>query len=137
MLSEGHVLTQAMYPIQTITQFQAKPSKLWKVRVMPRSFMPLTLPKKDFFNHYDMQTIATKFMKMGICTKNSKIRPHRLKVRIMPRSFMSLTLLKKDFSTSKQPKTSWVMVYMQTTTTCRPLRHVDHYDNFFENWYLH
>ena len=41
----------------------------------------------------------------------------------MPQSFMYLTLFKKDFfSTSKQPKTSCVIVYS------RPLQHVDHYN---------
>ena len=45
----------------------------------------------------------------------------------MTRSFMSLILLKKDFSSSKQPKTSSLLVYMLTTTTCRPLGHVDHW----------
>ena len=50
-----------MYPIQTKPlnlNFRQNQAHIWKVRMMPRSFMPLTLLKKYFFNQYTAKSLV-------------------------------------------------------------------------------
>ena len=51
---------------------------------------------------YLLKGLLQNEMKMGVCTKSSKIRAQRGKVRLMPRSFMPLTLLKNLANTHFQ-----------------------------------